>query len=115
MAVEPDGTHNVYGPPFRVEHHSILPQIELKGAALRPCPRKGCKGLIKSGEPLWRQHASDMAFVGGLGLLIGEPRSRAHHCALEPVPPFPALGIDPQMGGKAGAIDIWLQRAEIVG
>src|SRR5215831_11181393 len=49
-----------------------------------------------------------------LDLFVGEPCSRAHQPALEPVPSLAAAGIDPQMDGQAWTVGAGLERAELV-
>src|SRR6516165_4925675 len=114
MAIEPNGAHDVDRPSLRVEYDPIFPEIEFKGSALLPSSGKGCEGAVERRKVCRWQRTFREAIPRRLGLFIGKPCRRAHQPALELVPAFSALNTDPQMDGEAGAIDIRLQRAEIV-
>ena len=97
MAVEPRRAHDRDGPLFGVEHDPILVYVEFECAAIGP--RRG-ERRVRAKERYHsfrrqRQPAFAMAFLRGLGLLISQPRRRAHQSPLKPMPPFAAGRVYP--------------------
>jgi hypothetical protein len=113
MAVEAGHGGNGDRPPL-LKHHAVLDHVQFEGTTVGPRLREGTEGAIERRQYFPRYRRQAFAFLRRLGFFIGQPRRRAHQPALEPMSPFAAGTINPQMCGEAGTIDTRLQRAEII-
>ena len=101
-----------------VEHDAPLRQVEVQGAAPAPGGEQGAEDAVEGRDDGLHQRFGrgvGPAVAGGLHLLVGQPRGRAHEAAQEAVPARVAGGVDPQLGGQARPLLAGVERAPAVG
>ena len=116
VAVEPLARHDRDRPPLarRARPGARGGRAPARRARSRAAVERG-EGAVERVEPLRRRAAgSPLPSRAACTCLIGQPRRRAHHRALEAVPALAAVGVDPQMRREAGAVVARLQRAQPV-